>query len=601
MRLQFIDRIKFNSVGMKVFGFYVASMIVIITVMGYLSYDKSAQMMENKIGGMALQNVQQMSKRVDILLEGYEDRSLLVVGNKDIQKQLMGDFMDEKERIQTNNANTAFLSNLVNSRNDMNNIYLLSERGYSYRYSPKESFPVYNSYPYEYFTEAWYQQIRQADGRLVYFGIMPSLIKGPSSEPVFTFGRAQKNMKGRGEIIGVVLYEVDPAEVREILAEIDYDGSGINVMIDDTGQIKGDKGGILLSSKLDIPFKEERQGTLSYSIDGQEMLVVYSQLETNHWRLVGMLRSNDLMKEAMDIRWYMLSLGIVFSCIGILLAVIIASAVHRPLQKMTHAMRRARDGDFNIRIVDKREDEFGYLFTHFNQMVAHIKELINELYVQKLLERDLQLKMLGSQINAHFLYNTLDSVHWIARIHKVDDISTMIFGLSKYLRISLSEGRDEVPVSQVVHLIESYIMIQKVRYKDKFTLYVQADESLMDYRVLKFIFQPIVENAIYHGLERKSGKGRLDISFTREGSCLKFVVTDDGAGIAPDKLAELQHILGGEQPAEESSFALRNINSQIKIAYGAQYGIEMESSLGEGTKVTMTIPLTKRSPAQQVS
>ncbi|UVI29467.1 cache domain-containing sensor histidine kinase [Paenibacillus spongiae] len=601
MRLQFIERIKFNSVGMKVFGLYVASMIVIITVMGYLSYDKTAHMMESKIGGMALQNVQQMSKRLDILLEGYEDRSLLVVGNKEIQKQLMGEFSDEKERIQNNSANTAFLSNLVNSRNDMNNIYLLSEKGFSYRYSPKESFPVYNPYAYGHFTEAWYKEIRKADGKPVYFGIVPSLINGPGSDPVFTFGRTQKNLNGRGEIIGVVLYEIDPAEVQEILAEIDYDGSGINVITDDTGNIIGDKDGLLLSGNLGVPFKEEHQGTFSYAIDGEEMLVVYNHLETNHWRLVGMLRNTDLMKEAKDIRWYMLSLGIIFSCIGILLSVIIASTVHRPLQKMTHAMRKARNGDFDIRIKDKREDEFGYLFTHFNQMVAHIKELINELYVQKLLERDLQLKMLGSQINAHFLYNTLDSVHWIARIHKVDDISTMIFGLSKYLRLSLSEGRDEVLISQVVHLIDSYIMIQKVRYQDKFTLYVKADESLMDYKVLKFIFQPIVENAIYHGLERKSGKGRLDIAFIREGDCLKFVVTDDGAGIAPDKLAELKYILRGEQPKEESSFALRNINSQIKIAYGAQYGIEIESSYGEGTKVTMTIPLTKRSPAQQVS
>ena len=165
-------------------------------------------------------------------------------------------------------------------------------------------------------------------------------------------------------------------------------------------------------------------------------------------------------------------------------------------------------------------------------MVSRIKELINELYVQKLLEQGLQLKMLGSQINAHFLYNTLDSVHWIARIHKVDDISTMIFGLSKYLRLSLSEGRDEVTSVEIVHLIDSYIMIQKVRYQDKFALHLHVDESLAEYKVFKFIFQPIVENAIYHGLEKKPGKGRLDVSFIQEGDCLKFIVVDDGAGIA---------------------------------------------------------------------
>ena len=601
--LSFIGKSKLSSVGMKVFALYIASVLIIITVMGYLSYDKSAEMMENKVGGMALQNVQQMSKRIDTILEGYEDRSLLVVGNKEIQKQLIGEFHSEMEQIENNNVNTAFLSNLVNSRNDIENIYLLGEKGFSYRYSPKDSFPVYNPYPYGYSKESWYNQIRDADGQVVYFGIRPSMITGldSSARPVFCFGRVEKDVSSRGEIIGVLLYEIDPTEIMGILSEIDYDGSGMNVIIDETGQIVGDKDGIRLSSMLGIPLSQRQQGIFSKSKDGEKMLIVYNQLEMNDWTLVGLLRGADLMKEANDIRWYMLSLGVVFSSIGIVLAVIIASTVHRPLHKMIRAMRKAQNGDFDVRIVDKREDEFGYLFIHFNEMVTRIKELINELYVQKLLEQGLQLKMLGSQINAHFLYNTLDSVHWIARIHKVDDISTMIFGLSKYLRLSLSEGRDEVYVSEVVHLIDSYIMIQKVRYQDKFSLHLNVDESLAEYKALKFIFQPIVENAIYHGLEKKSGKGRLDVTFTQESNCLKFIVTDDGAGIESDKLSELQLILLGEESKEDNNFALRNINSQIKIAYGTQYGIEIDSTYGEGTTVTMTIPLTKRNHAKHAS
>ncbi|MFC5647916.1 sensor histidine kinase [Paenibacillus solisilvae] len=603
MMLSFIKKSKLTSVGVKVFGFYVASMLIIITVMGYLSYDKSAEMMENKIGGMALQNVQQMSKRIDTILAGYEDRSLLVLGNKDIQKQLSGEFQSELEKFENNNANTAFLSNLVNSRNDIANIYLLGEKGFSYRYSPRDTFPVYNPYPYGYSTESWYKRIRDADGQVVYFGIGPSLIRGwdGDSGPVFCFGRAEKNVSSRGEIIGVLLYEIDPAEIMKILSEIDYDGSGMNVIIDETGQIVGDKDGIRLSSILGVQMKQENMGIFSKPMGGERMLVVYNRLESADWTLVGMLRGADLMKEANDIRWYMLSLGVVFSSIGILLAIIIASSVHRPLQKMIRAMRRAKNGDFDIRIVDKREDEFGYLFIHFNEMVSRIKELINELYVQKLLEQGLQLKMLGSQINAHFLYNTLDSVHWIARIHKVDDISTMIFGLSKYLRLSLSEGMDEVRINQVVHLLDSYIMIQKVRYQDKFSLHLHVDETLADYKVLKFIFQPIVENAIYHGLEKKSGKGRLDVSFIQENNCLKFIVVDDGEGILPEKLTELQLLLRGEDHDEENNFALRNINSQIKIAYGVQYGIEIDSSYGKGTSVVMTIPLLKINPAKHVS
>jgi two-component system, sensor histidine kinase YesM len=601
--LTLLRKSNLASVGAKVFGFYVASIVIIVTVMGYLSYGKSAEIIETKVGGMALQNVHQLSKRIDTILEGYEDRSLLVLGNKDIQKQLGAKYRNELDRIDTNNANTAFLANLVNSRNDMKNIYLLGERGASYRYSPRDSFPVYNPYSADFSNTTWYDRIRKADGGVVYFGIGPSLIRGeePNAKPVFSFGRAEKDVSSGGEIIGVLLYEVDAAEVTDLLAEIDYDGSGENVLIDKDGGIVGDKDGLLGATRLGLPLLDARQGIFSRSVGGEKKLIVYDRLESADWTLVGMLRGADLMKEAHDIRWYLLTLGLACSAIGILLAILIAVSVHRPLHKMIRAMRRAKNGDFDVRIADKREDEFGYLFIHFNGMVSRIKELINELYVQKLLEQGLQLKMLGSQINAHFLYNTLDSVHWIARINKVDDISTMVFGLSKYLRLSLNEGRDEVDINQIVQLIDSYIMIQKVRYRDKFSLHLHVEETLGDYKVLKSIFQPIVENAIFHGLEKKPGKGRLDVSFLREGGCLKFVVIDDGIGMQPDKLSELRQLLQSEAAIEGGNFALRNINAQIQIAYGMQYGIEIDSSYGQGTRVVLTIPLVQRGSARQIS
>ncbi|SFJ42539.1 Histidine kinase-, DNA gyrase B-, and HSP90-like ATPase [Paenibacillus sp. UNC496MF] len=596
--LKIFRRSNFASVGVKVFGFYVVSMLVIITVMGYLSYDKSADIIESKVGGMALQNVQQMSKRIDAILKGYAERSMLVLGSRDVQRQLARRFGSELDRIETNNANAAFLANLINARNDIVNIYLLGERGVSFRYSPRDSLPVYNPYASDFSNTSWYQRIREADGGLVYFGIGQSMIREEDATPVFSFGRAERDVDN-GEIVGVLLYEMDAKEITSLLSEIDYDGSGINILIDKDGGIVGDKDGILNAIQFDMPANRSHQGMFSRTVSGEKKLFVYDRLDAADWTLVGMMRGTDLDKEARNIRWYMVTLGVFCLSIGILLAVLIASSVHRPLHRMIRAMRKAKNGDFDARIEGKREDEFGYLFLHFNDMVARIKALINELYVQKLLEQELQLKMLGSQINAHFLYNTLDSVHWIARIHKVDDISTMVFGLSKYLRLSLSEGMDEVHIGQIVQLIDSYILIQKIRYRDKFSLHLHADESLADYRVLKSIFQPLVENAIYHGLEKKPGKGRLDVSFLREDGCLKFKVVDDGQGMTPEKLAELRRLLRGDADIQGSHFALRNINAQIRIAYGAQYGIEIDSSYGQGTSVVLTIPLLTDSPAKR--
>ncbi|MDB4867766.1 MAG: histidine kinase, partial [Cohnella sp.] len=170
--------------------------------------------------------------------------------------------------------------------------------------------------------------------------------------------------------------------------------------------------------------------------------------------------------------------------------------------------------------------------------------------------------------------------------------STMIFGLSKYLRISLSEGKDFVTVQESAELLESYLSIQKVRYQDKFTVNMNImDPTILHCQVLKFVFQPLVENAIYHGLENKKGSGRLDITWRNIGQILYFEVEDDGIGIETAKLAELTEVLENDEVVGEQNFALRNMNTQIKLNYGKEYGLFIDSTLGVGTKVTLVIPL----------
>ncbi|WP_028612256.1 cache domain-containing sensor histidine kinase [Paenibacillus harenae] len=588
---------KRRFVGFKMFIIYFVSMTISIMVMGYLSYHKAQEIIQLNVGGVALQTVQQANKRLEMIFEEYENRSYFVFSYRELQRGILGGFGDNYERIQNTDQINKFLSSFANLKNDTANVFVFGENTASYTYSltSNPTFTMMSPALSSQREQDWYKQIKEADGRMVWFGIRPSFMPEKhvtdEDQPVFCYGRALKDIWGNGEIIGILLIEINPNEIRQILSEIDFKARGKAIIVDRANNVVADADGESAEHPFHLePAEEERSGIINQVIDGEKMVVVHDRMATSGWKLIGMAPARELVKDSNEIRLYTFYLALGFTLVAVLLSWIISRLMHQPVQILLQSMRKAKEGDFESQIGHHRKDEFGILFDSFNLMVSRIKSLINELYIQRLLKKENQLKMLASQINAHFIYNTLDSIHWISRIYKVDDISTMIFGLSNYLRISLSDGRDMVSVREAVSLVESYLSVQKVRYQDKFEVNVEVDNDLLDKQVLKFVYQPLVENAIYHGIENKRGKGRLDIRWVRKDELLYFEVLDDGVGITPEKLKQIKEALEDNDFTQEEHFALKNINSQIKLAYGEPYGLELESRLAGGTKVTLIFP-----------
>ncbi|KIL40576.1 hypothetical protein SD70_12565 [Gordoniibacillus kamchatkensis] len=585
--------LKWRSVGYKLFVLYFVSISISIMIMGYLSYNKANDIIRSKVSQVALQTVQQADRRLDLLMNEYANRSLLVFGYKEIQKGILGEYRESYEQTYNNQQISKFLSNLVNVKNDTLNIYIFGEGSSSYRYNSNgfAELPPASKDDQE---QEWYKQIIAANGQVVWYGIrppFPTKFNTTGDKPVFCLGRAIKNLDSKNEIIGVLLMEFDPEPIQTFLSEVNIHTNSSTLIVDRNNTVVADAAGSGLMQPSGLKLPAEAHGVITSMLNGKETMAVYASTEMTDWKLVGMAPIKDLIRDSSEIEYYTLYLVIGFTVVAIVFALIVAKQMHRPVSTLLRSMRRARDGDFDVQIAEARSDEFGMLYHSFNMMVTRIKSLIDEVYIQKLLKKETQLKMMASQINAHFLYNTLDSIHWISRIYKVDEISTMIFGLSKYLRISLSEGKDFVTVAECVELLESYLSIQKVRYQDKFTVNMTVEPEILHFQVLKFVFQPLVENAIYHGLENKRGEGRLDIRFRSDGHILHFEVEDDGVGIEPGKLAELVEVLGSDEAAGEHHFALKNIQTQIKLAYGKEYGLRIDSKPEAGTKVTLTIPL----------
>lgn len=257
-------------------------------------------------------------------------------------------------------------------------------------------------------------------------------------------------------------------------------------------------------------------------------------------------------------------------------------------------MKLAENGDFSISFDENRGDEVGQLGKSFNKMLFKIKELINTVYEVRLKEREAELNALQSQINPHFLYNTLESISITALLNNDMDAVNMIGILVKFFRYNISKGKEIVEISKEIEHINNYLEIQKYRFKDKFQIFINIDKEIYNYKIIKLALQPLVENSIYHGLERKKGTGSIKIIGIKENNKVKISIIDDGIGIDPDTLDKLNRTLNKSKSANvdsSRSIGLQNVHERIQLYFGDEYGLKISSKSGEGTEITLTIPV----------
>mgnify|MGYP000756414180 FL=1 len=269
--------------------------------------------------------------------------------------------------------------------------------------------------------------------------------------------------------------------------------------------------------------------------------------------------------------------------------------ITKPIESLCEATRIAGQGDFAVRAKGGNDDEMAILSTSFNQMVEQIGNLVEGIKVEQLNLKATELKLLQAQINPHFLYNTLDTIIWLAEAGEKEQVVNMVSSLSDFFRTTLSKGQDFITVQEEELHIQSYLQIQQFRYQDILEYEIEIPEELYQYKILKMTLQPLVENALYHGIKNKRRLGHIRISGQIEGDYLIFEVYDDGSGIDPEKLIRLKKVLDGEIEEKEnpSGFGLYNVQQRICLNYGQGYGLQLESEYGEWTRVYVRIPCNK--------
>lgn len=395
--------------------------------------------------------------------------------------------------------------------------------------------------------------------------------------------------------IGYIRFGLKRNYIEKMAKNINFGSDGSVVIFDENlNKISG----IAHDSALSKLLKEKPStGNFSYSEGKNEYTAVHIHSDSTGWTTVGVIPLRYINKDLAGIQYLTVIIIVLTIIIGVAVSVIIAQSLILPLENTVNALEKFSRGDFAVRLKENRCDEIGKLNRIFNKAIKEINELMQKVTQSEILNKEMEFKTLQSQMNPHFLYNTLDAINWLAFKEKQTEICNLVAAISSLIRASISNKKSIITIEQELDYVKNYIYIQHIRYKDRFDIIYDIDESLLKQAVPKLIIQPIVENAIIHGIENSKNKNLLYISVKRENECIIIIVKDTGIGMTDEKVSELLkeplNAEGDEQKAH-TNLGLYAVHKRIQLMYGDLYGLTVQSQAGEGTTVILHIPFTKK-------
>jgi two-component system, sensor histidine kinase YesM len=582
-----------TSLQKKLMLIFLPLAIIPLAVLGAFSYYKSSQVVRDQVCRTILENLSQVNYSLNYFVRDIEQLSMYVYSNRDIQEALAKDHnrpLSEKHQDQKRISD--ILETFLGFKSWDIAIYLLGENGD--RYFSGDLLPG----QYDDYNPNWglFRKMKLAQGNVVW-DTHYSMKKTEDFGIVLSSGRLLKKI-GTNQPLGYIVVDIMESGLADKYNKARLQPGGQVLLLDRNGYIisstpsKHKVGTKLAESYMDNVLS----GSKGYFMQGIEkgeppVMVIYDTSEVTGFKLVSVVPTAVLTKESTSIRdltFWVMAIGAVVAC---WLALMLSVTITSPLRKLKSLMYSVENGNLDVSFASKYKDEVGQLGRSFNAMVQRIKQLIDEVYNKQLMVQQAEIKAIQAQFNPHFLYNALDSINWMARIHKLENISRTAISLGELLRFSIRKGDPLIPIREDIQQIRNFLFIQKMRYGDKFEAQIDIDPEIEQLYTLKLLLQPIVENAITHGLEMKQGKGRLQITGRLAVHRVIFQVKDDGVGMQPEILEHIEAGRYNSASEQKTGIGLENLIKRVQLYFGDQGVFTIESELQRGTTVTIVIPV----------
>lgn len=533
--------------------------------------------------------VRQTNQNIDSYIDYMDNIATMVSGSRDTQTLL---YNKDEETLQVSECRQRLVEQfrtILKSRNDIRNIGLIQKDGNRLFNNGGQQKNAYLDLD----TQAWYKNAITSNRSVLTSSHVQHVIRGERPW-VITVSRGVRNFTGSGNREGVVFIDLNYSAISELCDQNSIGSKGYVFLLDQDGNVvyhpqQQQLYNELQTENIDLVMNTDKETLMDGSGDNARIYTI-SRSEKTGWTVVGCTNVAELLKDSKKARSIYVLVAAILVVVALVLSNFIARNITRPLQQLRDSMARVQEGDFGAAEVEvTSRNEVGSLTRSFNVMTSRIQELMKQNIYEQQQKRKSELKALQSQINPHFLYNTLDSIIWMAEGKKNEEVVVMTASLARLLRQSISNEEEQVPIGQEVEYARSYLTIQKMRYKDKLEFQIQVDAQIMRVPIIKLVLQPLIENAIYHGLKYKEGKGLLIVRGYREGENAVLQIKDNGAGMDEQTLS---HIFEKHKVNYRSNgVGVYNVQKRLQLYYGMDYGITYSSKQGEGTTASIVIPM----------
>ncbi|WP_429371781.1 histidine kinase [Paenibacillus sp. DS2015] len=553
--------------------------VAVVLLVSLLLYNKFAKSAEEN----AYLNIQQIIEQVNSHLELY------VKGMQDIYE------VAEVQIKQSDTINNSILreqlSTLIRTREDLVSIALFAPNG-----GLVLDIPAANMRRNTQLTEqSWFQSaLKQPEEISFSQPHIQNLYKG-QYKWVISLSRMIEYRDEGNLKKGILLVDVNFRTMDELSSKVILGKKGYAYIIDKLGSIVYHPQQQLIYAGLKYenlePVFEYAYGSYMDTSTEEDRYITIRTVEPIGWKIVGVAYPDEIVTTKRDMNQFVFWFLCIVIIVVLLIAIFVSAIISKPIRRLEKSVKMVSQGDFNTPIDVKGAYEVEQLSKRFNFMLHRIRHLVGESIYEQEAKRKSELDVLQAQINPHFLYNTLNSVIRMVERGKNEDVVTAITSLSKFFRISLSKGNNIITVEEELEHARNYLVIQKIRYKTKFNYKIEAEDEALKCTTLKLIIQPIVENAIYHGIEYMQDEGNILITVRVVGTDVVIQIMDDGLGMSPQVMEQL--LKGGVKSANGSGVGVNNVHERIQLYYGMSYGLTFQSELEEGTTVTITIPLQR--------
>lgn len=543
---------------------------------------------KKEIGDAGVQTVNALTGNLSFIFDNVTQFSNLIYFDDTIQNSL--------NRINSSHIDPSIqrdikksLVNMILSGDYISGVFIFDQ--YFNYYNSYKSGPIL-VYPEKIKNTSWYKEMKKANGNGFFIHNSENVLEYPTrkGKNYISYIREIGN-KENYEPIATLLVTIDGETLQKYFEQVSAAYDSQFFIIDSKGNFIIPPKEHKKEYKEYIKKSKENRLYETSKIADEQVIMVSKDMEIQDWKLVGSFQINNIKALAP----YYTTMIIIIMCLNVIFvficSVVLAKMIFDPLSKVENHMKLVEQGDFVIMEIADNEDEINSLKKVFNHMTSSIQELIYKVKEEEQIIAKGQLDIIQAQINPHFLYNTLDAVSALALMKDFDNCFHMTQALGSFYRNSLNSGMDFISIEDEITCIKSYITILNIRYDNKIKVEYDIETDILKCYILKLLLQPIVENAVYHGIKENGGAGTISIKSYQDEEEIIFIVTDDGYGMEEDRI---QEVLEGKAKTGKSGFGIYGLIQRINLYYKINKPVTIHSEIGSGTEVTVRVKVMKR-------